>query len=287
MNKNKRYPALFMAPGVLIYGVFFILPVLIGVWYSFTNWNFTRADFVGLMNYKNIISDPSIKRALLNTIIFTVVTTVGKVGLGLALAVFLNRKLRLRNYLRGISFFPAIISTVAVGIVFTAILHPYGLLNQFFRALGLDFMAKNWLTDTKLALLSVCGVEIWKWSGFNMVIILAGLQAVPPEYQEAATIDGANAWQRFWRVTFPLILLAFNNAFVNSLIGGLKVFDIIVATTNGGPGVTTQVMNTMIYRSFSFNMQGEANAGYVLLAVIVALFAVSSYSIIRKREVDL
>lgn len=93
MNKNKRYPALFMAPGVLIYGVFFILPVLIGVWYSFTNWNFTRADFVGLMNYKNIISDPSIKRALLNTIIFTVVTTVGKVGLGLALAVFLNRKL--------------------------------------------------------------------------------------------------------------------------------------------------------------------------------------------------
>ena len=275
MNKNKRYPALFMAPGVLIYGVFFILPVLIGVWYSFTNWNFTRADFVGLMNYKNVISDPSIKRALLNTIIFTVVTTVGKVGLGLALAVFLNRKLHLRNYLRGISFFPAIISTVAVGIVFTAILHPYGLLNQFFRALGLDFMAK------------ICGVEIWKWSGFNMVIILAGLQAVPPEYQEAATIDGANAWQRFWRVTFPLILPAFNNAFVNSLIGGLKVFDIIVATTNGGPGVTTQVMNTMIYRSFSFNMQGEANAGYVLLAVIVALFAVSSYSIIRKREVDL
>ena len=239
------------------------------------------------MNYKNIISDPSIKRALLNTIIFTVVTTVGKVGLGLALAVFLNRKLHLRNYLRGISFFPAIISTVAVGIVFTAILHPYGLLNQFFRALGLDFMAKNWLTDTKLALLSVCGVEIWKWSGFNMVIILAGLQAVPPEYQEAATIDGANAWQRFWHVTFPLILPAFNNAFVNSLIGGLKVFDIIVATTNGGPGVTTQVMNTMIYRSFSFNMQGEANAGYVLLAVIAALFAVSSYSIIRKREVDL
>ena len=239
MNKNKRYPALFMAPGVLIYGVFFILPVLIGVWYSFTNWNFTRADYVGLMNYKNIISDPSIKRALLNTIIFTVVTTVGKVGLGLALAVFLNRKLHLRNYLRGISFFPAIISTVAVGIVFTAILHPYGLLNQFFRALGLDFLAKNWLTDTKLALLSVCGVEIWKWSGFNMVIILAGLQAVPPEYQEAATIDGANAWQRFWRVTFPLILPAFNNAFVNSLIGGLKVFDIIVATTNGVPGVTT------------------------------------------------
>ena len=85
-----------------------------------------------------------------------------------------------------------------------------------------------------MALLSVCGVEIWKWSGFNMVIILAGLQAVPPEYQEAATIDGANAWQRFWRVTFPLILPAFNNAFVNSLIGGLKVFDIIVATTNGG-----------------------------------------------------
>lgn len=287
MNKNKRYPVAFLAPGILTYFLFFIIPVLIGVAYSFTNWNFSRADFVGLMNYRNILSDPSTKKALFNTIIFTLVTTVGKVFLGLALAVFLNRALKTKNYLRGVCFFPAIISTVAIGVVFKAILHPNGILNQFLRSVNLGFMAQNWLTDTRIALLSVCGIEIWKWAGFNMVIILAGLQAVPSEYQEAALIDGANGWQKFWRVTFPLILPAFNNAFVNSLIGGLKVFDIIIATTNGGPGTATQVMNSVIYKSFSFNMQGEANAGYVLLALMVAVFAVSSYTIIRRREIDL
>ena len=277
-----------MIPGVGMYLLFFILPVLIGVYYSFTNWNFTRAEFVGLRNYINILSDPGTKGALINTIVFTVVTTVGKVGIGLGLAVFLNREMKAKNYLRSVAFFPAIISTVAVGIAFTAIMHPTnGILNQFLRAVHLDMLAQNWLTNPKIALFSVCAIEIWKWSGFNMVILLAGLQAVSPEYLEAATVDGANGWQKFWRVVFPLILPAFNNAFVNSLIGGLKVFDIIVATTNGGPGVATQVMNTVIYRSFAFNFQGEANAGYVLLSIMVAVFAVSSYVIIRRKEVDL
>ena len=288
MNRNKRYPAAFLVPGGLVYLVFFIVPVVVGVYYSFTNWDFTRADFVGLDNSISILNDPNTKGALLNTIIFTLVTTCGKVAIGLALAVFLNRELKTKNFLRSVCFFPAIISTVAVGIAFTAILHPAnGLLNRFLRALHLNFMAMNWLTDTRSALLSVCAVEIWKWSGFNMVIILAGLQAVSPEYLEAASIDGASGWKKFWKVTFPLILPAFNNAFVNSLIGGLKVFDIIVATTNGGPGTTTQVMNTVIYRSFAFNMQGEANAGNVLLFLLVAVFAVSAYALIRRREVDL
>lgn len=243
---------------------------------------------MGLRNYINILSDPGTKGALINTIVFTVVTTVGKVGIGLGLAVFLNREMKAKNYLRSVAFFPAIISTVAVGIAFTAIMHPTnGILNQFLRAVHLDMLAQNWLTNPKIALFSVCAIEIWKWSGFNMVILLAGLQAVSPEYLEAATVDGANGWQKFWRVVFPLILPAFNNAFVNSLIGGLKVFDIIVATTNGGPGVATQVMNTVIYRSFAFNFQGEANAGYVLLSIMVAVFAVSSYVIIRRKEVDL
>ncbi len=275
-------------PGAVLYLVFFIVPVLVGIYYSFTNWDFKRADFIGLRNYVNILRDSNTKGALLNTIIFTVVTTFGKVGLGLALAVFLNRPLKTQKYLRSVCYFPAIISTVAVGITFTAILHPTnGILNQFLRFIHLDALALNWLTDTRIALLSVCAIEIWKWSGFNMVIILAGLQAVSPEYLEAATMDGANGFQKFWKVTFPLILPAFNNAFVNSLIGGLKVFDIIVSTTNGGPGVATQVMNTVIYRSFAFNMQGEANAGNVLLSILVAIFAITSYTIIRKREVDL
>ena len=284
MNKNKRYPALFMAPGVLIYGVFFILPVLIGVWYSFTNWNFTRADFVGLMNYKNIISDPSIKRALLNTIIFTVVTTVGKVGLGLALAVFLNRKLHLRNYLRGISFFPAIISTVAVGIVFTAILHPYGLLNQFFRALGLDFMAKNWLTDTKLALLSVCGVEIWKWSGFNMVIILAGLQAVPPEYQEAATIDGANKWHKIFHIDIPSLLPTIMIMLILRMGSVMSVgFEKVYLLQNSLNNATSEIIATYVYKMGLLKSQYSLSAAIGLFNNVINLILLLVFNFISAK----
>ena len=279
-NKLKKWLA---APYAVWAAGFIIIPLILILYYAFTGeeGGFTLSNFAYVATKENI---KALGLALWLSLLSTALCLLLAYPLAMILA---NRNVNQTSFIVLIFILPMWMNFLLRTYSWMSILENNGLLNQFFRALGLDFMAKNWLTDTKLALLSVCGVEIWKWSGFHMVIILAGLQAVPPEYQEAATIDGANAWQRFWRVTFPLILPAFNNAFVNSLIGGLKVFDIIVATTNGGPGVTTQVMNTMIYRSFSFNMQGEANAGYVLLAVIVALFAVSSYSIIRKREVDL
>lgn len=286
--RNKYYSFMLLVPGILIYFIFFILPTFMGTYYSFTNWDFISASFVGLQNYINILTDSSTSGALKNTVIFAIVTTISKVLIGMLLAVFLNRQLKTRNYLRTVFYLPAVINTIAVGIMFTAILHPTeGILNVFFHKAGLGFLAQDWLTNTKIALFSICAIETWKWSGFNMVIILVGLQSISNEYMEAADIDGANSRQKFWKITFPLIMPAFNNAFVSSLIGGLKVFDIVVATTNGGPGSATQVMNTIIYRSFAFNMQGEANAGAVLLGVIVAAFAVVSYTFIRKREVEL
>ena len=203
----------------------------------------------------------------------------------LIVAMLLNRKIPARGFFRAAFYLPYVLPAAAVYIGWSWLYNTeWGLFNYILSKLGIERLM--FVSSSSQVVPSLALIAVWL-SGNLIVIFLAGLQNVPRVYHEAAEIDGANAWQRFWRVTFPLILPAFNNAFVNSLIGGLKVFDIIVATTNGGPGVTTQVMNTMIYRSFSFNMQGEANAGYVLLAVIVALFAVSSYSIIRKREVDL
>ena len=188
---------------------------------------------------------------------------------------------------KGVIFFPYLMNGVAVALIFQRFFRgdDGGTLNSIIALFGADPV--KWLSNGAINNWCLVFASVWRYIGFDILMFIGAIQSISPDIYEAADLDGANAWQRFWRVTFPLILPAFNNAFVNSLIGGLKVFDIIVATTNGGPGVTTQVMNTMIYRSFSFNMQGEANAGYVLLAVIVALFAVSSYSIIRKREVDL
>lgn len=286
--KKKNYPLYFLIPGIAVFILFFIVPFFVALGYSFTNWNFRKADFVGLTNYIHILKDPSINIAFLNTFIFTIVTSVLKMILGLALAVFLNRKFRLTNYLRTVFYLPAVVNTIAVGIAFTALMHPTkGLINVFLNTIGLGALAQNWLTDPRLAIFSVCMIEVWKWTGYTMMILLAGMQSVSQDYYEAAEIDGATGWQKFRYVTFPLIRPSFNNCLILNIIGGLKVFDIVLATTGGGPGVSTQVINSVIYRSFSYNMQGEASAGTVILAVIVLVITLLTYRTISKKEVEI
>lgn len=285
--RNKNYPIYFILPGIILFAVFFLLPFFVAFGYSFTNWDFTKADFIGLQNYINILTDPDMNIAFRNTFLFTVVTSVGKLVIGMLLALFLNRKLRITNYMRTVFYLPAVINTVAIGIVFTALMHPTkGLINGMLSAVGLGALTQDWLNNTGLAIFSVSGIEIWKWSGYTMMLLLAGLQNVSNEYYEAAQMDGANAWQKFWKITFPLILPSFNNALILNLIGGLKVFDIIIATTGGGPGVTTQVFNSMIYKSYSYNMQGQASAGTIVLALIVLVITLVTYRNIAKREVE-
>ncbi len=287
-HRNKFYSLFLLAPGTLIYIGLFVLPVLIGLYYSFTNWDFFTAKFIGFENYTNILTDPDMNIAVKNTVIFAVVTTFFKVLLGTLLAVFLNRELKTKNLLRTVFYLPAVINTVAIGILFSAILHPTdGILNRLLTTIGLGFMAQDWLTNIHIAIFSIAAIEVWKWTGFTMIIILAGLQSVSIEYYEAANIDGASQWKKFWNITFPLIIPAFNNALVGSIIGGLKVFDIVMVTTNGGPGSATSVLNTLIYKSYGGNYQGEASAGNMILSLLVALVAISTYAVVRKREVEL
>lgn len=288
MNRLRRkiYPLYFLAPGVTVFLLFFILPFFVAFGYSFTNWNFQRADFVGLKNYVNILTDPQLSHAFINTFLFTVVTTFGKLFFGMLLALFLNRRFLLSNFLRTTVYLPSVVNTIAIGIVFTALMHPSrGLLNAVLGVFGLPGL--KWLTDPSIAMLSVCGIEIWKWSGYIMMILLAGLQNVAPEYYEAADIDGAGGWHKFIHVTFPLIRPAFNNCLILNIIGGLKVFDIVLATTGGGPGMTTQVINSVIYRSYSYNLQGEASAGTVLLAGLVLVITMTVYWRVNKKEIEL
>ena len=226
--------------------------------------------------------------AFKNTFLFTIVTTIGKVLIGLVLAVFLNRSMRTTKYMRTVFYLPAVINSIAVGIVFTSLLHPSkGIINNFFGAIGLHMLQLKWLTDPDIAMLSICFIEIWKWSGYTMMILLAGMQNISKDYYEAAIVDGASPWSRFRFITFPLIMPSINNVTVLSIIGGLKVFDLVVGTTGGGPGYATQVFNTVIYRSYSYQMYGEATAGTTLLAGIILVITLFAYRTIARKEVEL
>lgn len=229
-KQNKSIYSYWLAvPCLILYGLFFIIPAVMGLGLSFLNirsFDFSQATFAGLRNYINVLSDSGMNIAIKNSFIFAAVTTVLKVILGMVLAVFLNNKMRTTNFLRTVFFLPAVLSSVAVGLIFTAMMHPTrGIINIALRAAGLDAMAQNWLTDPHLAIFSVAFIEVWKWTGFTMVILLAGLQSIPKNYYEVADIDGATVWQKFRCVTFPLVLPAFTNALVVNLIGGLKAFD--------------------------------------------------------------
>ena len=274
MLRKKQYPVYFILPGIFLFVMFFIVPFLVGFRYSFTNWNFKRADFIRLENYISILKNPNMSIAFKNTFLFTIVTTVGKVSIGMLLAVLLNRKLKTTNYLRTVFYLPAVVNSIAVGIVFTSLMHPSkGLINTALRTIGFTGFQPKWLTDTSIAMLSICFIEIWKWSGYTMMILLAGMQNISKDYYE--------------KITFPLLMASINNVVVLSIIGGLKVFDIVVATTGGGPGYATEVFNTMIYNSYSYQKYGEATAGTTLLAGMILIITLCTYRTIAKNEVEL
>lgn len=284
---RRSYSYWMVAPVLILFLVLFILPSLQGVYYSLTAWDGFTARFIGLDNFRYIFENPDLSIAFKNTLLFTVAATLLKTIIAMVLALALNGRMRGRTLLRAVFFTPSILNNVAVGLLFTAILHPEtGILNQFWRFIGLKFMALDWLTDTKLAIFSVAAIDSWKWTGFTMVILLAGLQSVPEDFYEAAQIDGATAWQKLKHVTLPLIMPAFNNALILNLIGALKIFDIIYATTGGGPGSSTEVLYTTVFKSFLAGHYGEASAANLLLAIFVALISITSFRALRKREVE-
>ncbi|WP_343247559.1 sugar ABC transporter permease [Diplocloster hominis] len=291
MKQKRIYSYWMLIPCLAIFGIFFLLPAVMGVGFSFLNIrnvDFRAATFAGIGNYKNVLTDSGMNIAIKNSFLFAFVTTILKVTLGLLLAVLLNNKLKTTNFMRTVFFLPAVLSSVAVGLIFTAMMHPTnGIINVALRAMGLPMLAQNWLTDPKLAIFSVAFVEVWKWTGFTMVILLAGLQSIPEHYYEAARIDGATGWQKFRYVTFPLIMPAFTNALVVNLIGGLKAFDVVQTVTGGGPGTATEVFGTLVYKSFGSGRYGEGCAASIILCVVILLVVLPVYRFLTGKEVEM
>lgn len=281
----KNYPLWFLIPGAVIYLVLFAYPTFTSFYYSLTRWTLTDVEFIGLDNYELFFSQTSLIQSVINTFIFAFLTSGAKVVIGMALGIWLSGAIYAKNYLRAVIFFPALVSTIGVGITFKALMAPEkGLINGTLTVFGIE--GPMWLTEPSYALLSVAGIEIWKGVGIATVIYLAGIAAIPQEYQEAALVDGANAWQRFRNVTFPLLMPATSTVIILSLIGGLRTFDLIWATTKGGPGFATDVLASVIYKQYQAGFYGLSTAGNVILFVLVAIIIYPLSAWLNKKQAE-
>jgi raffinose/stachyose/melibiose transport system permease protein len=285
-NKSKLYPWYFAGAAAFLFFLLCFVPGILGIAYSFTDWNnFSKEiNFVGLTNYKAVFQGNSeYLKYIGNTIMFTVVTTIMKTLFGLALALLLTQNfIRFKNFHRMIIFSPQVMSYLVAGLVFRSMLHPTtGFLNNFLRSLGLNGLAKNWLTDLSMVFPTVMTVDTWKGMGYIMVVVIAGLLSVSPEYYEAASMDGASFFQKLWSITLPLLKPVLVNITVLNVTYGLRVFDMIYSLTNGGPGNATGVINTAVYKEFS---KGNLAMGTTLSSVLFFVVLALLYFIIKSME---
>lgn len=290
MNSKKMYPVCLVIPAFLIYAVFFIVPNVSGLALAFTDWNiyfFDDIHFNGLDNFIKLFHEEVFWIALKNTFLFAVVTVMGKNLLGFLMALLVAKTSKFNVYLRTVMFLPVTVSSIVVSIIFVSIYNPdMGIVNQFLRSVGLGGLARQWLVDPKVALGAVAAMEIWQWSGFNMVVFVAGMQSIPDDFFEAARIDGAGRWQTLKCITVPLMVQSFAVTFVFSIISGFKVFAQIYGTTNGGPADATQVMGTFLFKSFSEGKLGYSAAVGVIFMFLILIFSLAFLVILKKKEVE-
>jgi raffinose/stachyose/melibiose transport system permease protein len=284
-TRRSIYPSWFLLPAAALYIVFFAVPTFASFYFSLTRWTLFDTEFIGLENYVQFFSEPQLSRGFVNTLIYGFVTSGAKVVLGLALAVLLTSQLVGRGYLRSVVFFPVLVSTIGVGITFEALLDPFdGVVNTMLAAFGID--GPGWFTDPALALLTIAGVDIWKGLGIATLIYIAGIVAIPQEYYEAARVDGAGRWQQFKSITLPLVQPATATVIILSLIGGLRSFDLIWATTGGGPGFTSDVIGSVIYKQYQAGFYGLSTAGNVILFLVVTAVMVPISMLLNRKEVE-
>lgn len=287
-RRRRRIPAwpfLFILPAAVFYLFVVIVPSVQGAGYSFTDWDGLNPNWswTGIDNYVRLFGDPQATRAVINTIIIAVVVTVFENLIGLLLALALNGRLKSRNVLRVVFFAPVVILTIVIAFLWQYIYTPDGPLNTVLRGIGLGALAHNWLGDPSIALGSITVIVIWQFSGYSMVIFLAGLQSVPAEQVEAAAIDGAGAFQRFWYVVRPHLAPAITVNLMLSLIRGFMIFDQIWVTTEGGPARSTDSLSTLVYRNaFQYGEFGYSAALAVVLTVFVAVFGIIQYRYVLR-----
>jgi multiple sugar transport system permease protein len=282
--KDALWGYLFISPNFLIILIFTIIPVFFSTYMSLTDWNIlSEPNFVGMENYQQILQDEVARETFFNTFYFSVLSVPINLILTLLFAVFLNQKIKGIAFFRTAYYIPCISASVAVSLMFMWLLANNGLVNQMLTSFG--FEPVKWLTDPKIALNAVIGVTIWKSLGVNIVIFLAGLQDIPPELVEAASIDGANHIQQFFKITLPLLSPVIFFVTITGIINSFQSFDLVYNMTEGGPGHATTVIGFYIWRqAFDYlNMgYGAALANIVFVAILILTII---QWVLRKRWV--
>lgn len=281
----------FIAPALILYVLFIIVPTVSSVYYSFTSWDGISPDvkFIGLANYKEIFTSARFGNALKNTIILTIFISVLENAFALALAVLVDNIRWGKNFFRSAFYIPVLISGIVSGFIWKIMYnYNFGAINSILTQIGLGDFRQDWLGNTALTLIMIGVVLVWKGAGYYMIIYLASLQSVSTDVIEAAEIDGASPWQRFRMITIPLISGAFTINFTLSLINGLKVFDQINVMTDGGPGFTSETLVYLLYKvGFTEGRQGFGTAVGIMLLFIIIILNTIQQKFLRSREVQL
>ena len=285
-HRQAAYPLWFLLPAIVIFTVLFLVPTISSFYFSLTRWSLFDIEFIGFENFVTFFTEPSLSRSLTNTLVYAVLTSGAKVVLGMLLGVLLTSQIIGRGFLRNVVFFPVLVSVVGVGITFSVLMNPTeGLINQALALVGIAGPA--WLTDPTLALISVALVDIWKGVGLATLIYIAGIVSIPQEYVEAARVDGAGGIKAFWYVTVPLLWPATSTVIVLSLIGGLRTFDLIWTMTHGGPGFSSDVLASVVFKQYQAGFYGISTAGNVVLFVVVTAIVLPVSRFLSRKEAEL
>jgi raffinose/stachyose/melibiose transport system permease protein len=280
---------LFMLPALALYAVFVLFPIVQAARYSLFDWNGLEPldQFVGLANYERALNDPVFLGAVSHNAFIVVLSLAVQIPFAIGLALMLNRRFRGRAILRLIFFAPYVIAEVITAIVWSLLLQPNGLTEHFLTAIGLGDFYHPWLADPNTVLVAMFFVISWKYFGFHMILILAGLQGIPRELEEAAAIDGASRWQAIRHVTLPLLGPTIRVSVFLSIIGALQLFDLVWVTTRGGPVNASNTMAVYMFdRGFVRFQFGYGSAVAVILFLICFVLALAYQRWVLRRDTE-
>ena len=285
------YYWIFMAPALVLFSLFIVIPTVGSVYYSFTNWDgiSPKMNFIGLQNYIEIFTSARFGNALKNTIVLTIFVSVLENVFALALALLVDKVIKAKNFFRSIFYIPVLVSGIVSGFIWKVMYnYNFGVINSLLKGIGLENLTQDWLGDTRFTLIAIGVVLVWKGVGYYMIIYLASLQSISADVLEAAQIDGAGPWQKFTKITMPLISGAFTVNFTLSLINGLKIFDQINVMTDGGPGFTSETLVYLLYKvGFNEGRQGFGTAVGIVLLFLILILNGAQQKFLKSREVQL
>jgi raffinose/stachyose/melibiose transport system permease protein len=284
--KRSKLLYLFLLPGTLLYLLFFIYPTINGLKLSFTDWDGINPvyHYVGFDQYAQLAKDTVFHKAFGNNLKFMFTVVLFQTGLSLLFALLLVKNSKVNVYLRALLFFPTIISSVSVAFIWSFMYDPnIGMVNMVLERVGLGAISQSWLGDPQMAIYSIAFTQIWAHTGQMMVIFIAGLQAIPEELYEAVHLEGANRWQVFRFVTWPLVAPAATMVVAYTTIQSFKAFDLIFAMTGGGPAYSTEILSTFIYHTAFQGMHfGYAAAASMVFMVIIGIITFLQFRLLKR-----